>query len=53
MFDILCDFALAEKNYSYANFMPAKTLISEHRENKVITNYIIINYNESADSLRN
>jgi len=36
MFDILCDFALAEKNYYDTNFEPAKIKMVERKENEVL-----------------
>lgn len=38
MTDILCDFALAEKNYSDTNFEPAKNLMLERKEDEVFYN---------------
>lgn len=34
--DILCDFALAEKNYADTNFEPVRNKIAERKEDKVL-----------------
>jgi hypothetical protein len=40
LFDILCDFALAEKNYSDTNFEPAKNKMLARKEDEVFYKYV-------------
>ncbi|XP_001950296.1 KICSTOR complex protein C12orf66 [Acyrthosiphon pisum] len=40
MFDILCDFALAEKNYYDTNFEPSKNKIVERKENENYLDFV-------------
>ncbi|CAI6367696.1 unnamed protein product [Macrosiphum euphorbiae] len=40
MFDILCDFALAEKNYYDTNFEPAKIKMVERKENENYLDFV-------------
>lgn len=42
LYDILCDFALAEKNYSETNFEPVKNKMMERKEDKVLFIRILI-----------